>query len=435
MASYMNKAEVEAHAEELSIFELPRTFTSVEKIYYEDTRPTSQITTENSPVEFNVYGQGIDYIDLKRTKLHVKAKIVKADGSALVKDEKVGPINLWLQSLWSQVDLTLNGKLITTSTNLYPYKSYLKVLLNGTSTAKESSLQSQLYYKDTTDGNTLDGADPINGINSGLVNRGAFCELSHTVGMKGPLCEDFLDIKRYLINGVNLQIKLFRTRPSFHLMAGEDNPDYKVKIEDVYLRVCKVRPNTAIITAHAKTLQNTEAIYPFTRSDIKVASIPRGQLSFHWDHLFQNKCPNKVVVALVSAEAVNGSYTKNPFNFAMYDLDTIALYVNGESLPAQPLHVNNNQYISAYNNLFEGRESIGLDVSRDDFGGGYALYQFTLEPFHLKDGYLDLIKRGNLRLDLQFKKALPETVNCLIYSEDNLLLQIDGARNILYAEP
>ncbi|XP_041372810.1 uncharacterized protein F54H12.2-like [Gigantopelta aegis] len=433
MASYMNKAEVEAHAEELSIFELPRTFTSVEKIYYEDTRPTSQITTENSPVEFNVYGQGIDYIDLKRTKLHVKAKITKADGSILTKDEKVGPVNLWLQSLWSQVDLTLNGKLITTSTNLYPYKSYLKVLLNGTSTAKESSLQSQLYYKD--DAQDIDSSDPITGINSGLINRGAFCETSHTVDMEGPLYEDFFDIKRYLINGINLQIKLFRTRPSFSLLSGEDNPDYKVKIQDVYLRVCKVRPNTAIITAHAKTLQDTEAIYPFTRSDIKVASIPKGQLSFHWDHLFQNKCPNKVVVALVSAEAVNGSYSKNPFNFAMYDLDTIALYVNGESLPAQPLHVGNKQYISAYNNLFEGRESIGLDVSREDFTSGYALYQFTLEPYHLKDGYLDLIKRGNLRLDLQFKKALPETVNCLIYSEDNLMLQIDGARNILYAEP
>ncbi|XP_041369720.1 uncharacterized protein F54H12.2-like [Gigantopelta aegis] len=426
MASYMNKAEVEAHAEEFSIFELPRTFTSVENFYYEDTRPTSQITTENSPVEFNVYGQGIDYIDLKRTKLHVRAKTTKADGSILTKDEKVGPVNLCLQSLWSQVDLTLNGKLFTTFTNLYPYKSYLKVLLNGRSTAKESSLQSQLYYKDTSD--DIDSSDPVTGINSGLIN-------SHTVDMEEPLYEDFLDIKRYLINGVNLQIKLFQTRPSFHLMAGEDNPYYKVKIEDVYLRVCKVRPNTAIITAHAKMLQDTEAKYPFTRSDIKVASIPKGQLSFTWDHLFQNKCPNKVVVALVSAEAVNGSYTKNPFNFAMYDLDTIALYMNGESLPAQPLHVGSNQYISAYNSMFEGRESIGLDVSRQDFRNGYALYQFTLEPYHLKDGYLDLIKRGNLRLDLQFKKALSETVNCLIYSEDNLLLQIDGARNILYAEP
>ncbi|XP_041376686.1 uncharacterized protein LOC121389141 [Gigantopelta aegis] len=130
--------------------------------YQTDTRPTSQITTENSPVEFNVYGQGVDYIDLKCTKLHVRAKITKADGSILTKDEKVGPVNLWLQSFWSQVDLTLNGKLVTTSTNLYPYKSYLKVLLNGTSTAKESSLQSQLYYKDTSD--DIDSVDPITGI-------------------------------------------------------------------------------------------------------------------------------------------------------------------------------------------------------------------------------------------------------------------------------
>ncbi|XP_041375264.1 uncharacterized protein F54H12.2-like [Gigantopelta aegis] len=346
----------------------------------------------NSPVEFNVYGQGIDYIDLKRTKLHVRSKITKANGCALVKDEKVGPVSMWLQSLWSQVDMTLNGKLITTSTNLYPYKTYLKVFLNGASTVKESSLQSQLYYKDTSE--AIDSADPVGGVNTGLAIRGVLCELSHTVDMEGPLYEDFFDIKRYLINGVNLQIKLFWTRPSFSLMAGEDNPDYRVKIEDVYLRVCKVQHYTAIITAHSKMLQDTEAKYPFTKSNIKVATIPKGQLSFTWDRLFQNKCPNKIVVSLVSAEAVNGSYTTNPFNFAMYDLDSIVLYVNSESLLVQPLHVGKKQYILAYNNLFEGRESIGLDVSRNDFGSGYALYQFTLEPYPLKEEYLDLIKKG-----------------------------------------
>ena len=145
-------------------------------------------------------------------------------------------------------------------------------------------------------------------------------------------------------------------------MVGENNPDYKVMIKEVYLRVCKVQPNTAIITAHARVLHDTETKYLFMKSDVKVASIPKGQLSFTWDSLLQNKYPNKVVTALVSGETVNGSYAKNPFNFAMFDLDTTAVYVNGESLPAQPLYVRNN--ISSYKSVFEGRESFGLDVKR-----------------------------------------------------------------------
>ncbi|XP_071114718.1 uncharacterized protein [Haliotis cracherodii] len=119
----------------------------------------------------------------------------------------------------------------------------------------------------------------------------------------------------------------------------------------------------------------------------------------------------------------------------MYDLSTIALYVNGESLPSQPLSLSSGQIITAYERLFEGREHLGLDKTRYNFSTGYSLYQFTLEPEHLKENYMDLFKRAALCLELQFKTVLPETVNCIVYSEDNLLLEIDEARNVLYATP
>ena len=430
MASYTTVDYEEAEADEFSIFHRPRTFTAVEKLYYVNYRPTSQITTDSSPVEFNISGQGIDYIDLSRTKLHVKAKITTADGTNTKESENVSPINLWLHSLWSQIDISLNGKLITSSSNLYPYKSMINVLLNEPTSALGSVLQSQLYYKDSS--GIMDAIEPLGSGQMGLFKRYHMSKLSQTVDMEGTLRQDFMDVKRYLINGVNLQIKMFPTRPSFNLMSGTENTDYKVQIEDVFIKVCKVRPNVSIITSHAKVLDHSTAMYPFTKRDVKVSAIPKGQLSFHWDHMFQDKSPNTVVVALVSAEAMNGNYAKNPFNFAIYDLSNIALYVNGEALPAQPLRISNGQYITAYNSLFEGRESIGSDITRSDFDGGYALFRFTLEPTHLKENYLDLLKKANLRLELNFAKPLPETVNCLVYSEDNLLLEIDQARNVIY---
>jgi len=430
MASYTPIDYEETEADEFSIFERPRTFAAIEKLYYVNYRPTSQVTMDSSPVEFNVSGQGIDYVDLKRTKLHVKAKIMRTDGMSLKESEHVSPVNLWLHSLWSQIDITLNGKLITSSSNLYPYKSMINVLLNETTSSKTSLLQSQLYYKDNA--GIMDAVDPLGSGQMGIFKRYQMSKLSQTVDMEGVLGQDFMNVKRYLINGVNLQIKMYPTRPSFNLMSGEDSPEYKIQIEDIYIKVCKVRPNASIITSHAKVLEQSTAKYPFTKRDVKVAAIPKGQLSYQWDHMFQDKSPNSVVIALVSAEAMNGSYTKNPFNFAMYDLSNIALYVNGESLPAHPLSISRDQYITAYNNIFEGRESIGSDITRSDFDGGYALFRFTLEPTHLKEDYLDLLKKANLRLELHFAKPLPETVNCLVYSEDNLLLEVDQARNVIY---
>ncbi|XP_067678602.1 uncharacterized protein F54H12.2-like [Haliotis asinina] len=293
--------------------------------------------------------------------------------------------------------------------------------------------RNNLYYNlnSITKTDSMDESDP-NSANGGLFLR---YTRNGTVDMCGPLYEDLMDSKRYWINGVDLQIRMFRTPPAFNLMCAEDSPSYKVKIQDIYLRMCKIRPSSAITTSHAKVLSHHTAKYPFTKSDIKTVSLPKGQLNYTVDNLFQNKVPNKTVVALASSEAVNGSYTKSPFNFQMYDLSSIVLYVDGESLPGEALRVAKKQYITAYNALFEGRASIGLDIERGDFKGGYALYQFCLEPYHLKDDYLDLIKRGNLRLNLQFSKALPETTNLILYSEDNLMLTVDNARNILYSTP
>ena len=76
--------------------------------------------SDGSPIEFDISGTGDDYIDFANTMLHVKAKVTQANGNDLPTDAAVGPVNLFLHSLFSQVDISLNGALITSSTNTYP---------------------------------------------------------------------------------------------------------------------------------------------------------------------------------------------------------------------------------------------------------------------------------------------------------------------------
>ena len=49
--------------------------------------------------------------------MYVKAKVTKINGQDLDDDAAVGPVNLFLHSLFSQVDISLNGTLVTSSTN------------------------------------------------------------------------------------------------------------------------------------------------------------------------------------------------------------------------------------------------------------------------------------------------------------------------------
>ena len=60
--------------------------------------PLSNIT-DSGPIEFNVSGSGEEYLDLAKTLLLLKAKITKANGTALELNEQVGPANLFLHAL------------------------------------------------------------------------------------------------------------------------------------------------------------------------------------------------------------------------------------------------------------------------------------------------------------------------------------------------
>ena len=132
----------------LDIFTLPHTQAAITKSQVVNFYPVSEISDE-SPLEFNVSGSGLEYISLRDTRLHIKCKIVNADNTPLAVATKIGPVNLTLQSLWSQIDVFLNQRLVSSASNNYPYKAYMHTLMTYGSDGKLSQLGTQLYYKDT----------------------------------------------------------------------------------------------------------------------------------------------------------------------------------------------------------------------------------------------------------------------------------------------
>ena len=127
--AFVHHESQECTKSELDLFTIPATQTSITKGQWIEYHPLSNIT-DNGPIEFNVSGTGEEYLDLARTQLFVKAKITKANGTALDPNTEVGPVNLFLHSLFSQVDVSLNERLISPSTNTYPYRAMIETLLN-----------------------------------------------------------------------------------------------------------------------------------------------------------------------------------------------------------------------------------------------------------------------------------------------------------------
>jgi hypothetical protein len=67
-------------------------------------------------------------IDLTNTYLFVEAQIVADDDTALDGGADVGPVNLWMRSLFSDVSVSLNEKLVSPPTSLCPYRAYIETL-------------------------------------------------------------------------------------------------------------------------------------------------------------------------------------------------------------------------------------------------------------------------------------------------------------------
>ena len=119
-------------------------------------------------------------------------------------------------------------------------------------------------------------------------------------------------------------------------------------------------------------------------------------------------------------------------------MNYLTVHVDGEQIPYTPLKPNFGvgNYIRAYQALFSGTDKMyqdeGNTITLEDYTGGYGLYAFNLSHDISTGGHLNLVRHGNLRLDIHFANALDKTINVIIYAEFNNILEIDQARNIIF---
>lgn len=372
---------------------------------------------------------------MRRIRLYAKCKIVKTDGAALESQENTGIINLPLQSLWSQIDTYMNGKLVSLNTNYYPWKANLKIILSSGTDGSESQLQSHLFFSDDAD---MDDANAYGGTNGGLAKRYTFTQLSKVFDLEGPLYEDIFRLDKYIVNGVDLNLKLFRNRAPLLIMSAAGSPSYKVQLLDVSFKACMIKVDSGVLINHAEILKETTAKYPLIRTEVKMYTCPTGSGSFIRQNVWSTNLPSKAYFAFISQAAVNGDYTKNIFNFQNL-AEEIALYVNGESIPARPMKIDvgyNKNCVTPFINLFEVAEKwnkdSGLNITRKMFSEGYTVYAFSIAPSDLGEEYMNLVRQGSIRLEVKFATHTTETLNCLAYAEFPALLEIDQSRDIKY---
>ena len=185
--------------------------------------------------------------------------------------------------------------------------------------------------------------------NEGLVKRSQPTNQSRVVDMMGRLHADIFFQDRYILNKVNVKIKLVRSKDVFCVMS---EADCKVMITKAAMFVRKVKLSPSVFMAHAKALENGTAKYPIRRVVCKTFTVPQGFRDISHEKLFSGQLPTRVVVGLVTNEAFNGHRERNPFNFQHFNVTEISLYLDGqqqEGIKPMELNYPDSQYIRAYN--------------------------------------------------------------------------------------
>ena len=421
---------MEHHSSSLCIFDKPGFQTDILKSYYIDYYPLSSLG-DGGPIEFHIPGNGDDYIDVNDIMLYLNFKVLKADGSDIEATDKVGLINLPIASLFQDVSLTLGETQIEGGQMCYPYRAYFDAVMQFQPSAQFSHMRTFGWYKDEKG---LFESEK----NTGFISRQELIEGSKVCELMGPLYLDFFNQNRHLISQTDMRIKLIPSKPEFALNAYATTKDFKIKFTEVILYVARSEVNPSVINGHATGLKRQNAIYPILHNELITFTIPMGQKSYTKDRLFPDQAPKSLMIAMVENDAFNGSIEKNPFHFQHFDLGKIALYRDGVSIPSRPFtpDFKNGKYARSYINTMRTLKYYNCDdtngMTLEMFGNGYTIYAYDLTPEKdITAEYNQGIVSKNLRLELFFKKALPTTVNVLLFASYNSVIEITQLRDII----
>ncbi|XP_011171246.1 uncharacterized protein F54H12.2-like [Solenopsis invicta] len=409
--SFLHTHSSECLKNELDLFTLPPTQTSIESsqwIYY---KPVTSLA-DDAPIEFVIPGHGEDYLDLTHILLSLRICVETVDVTAASTSTgapvtpatvDLGSVNHLMHSMFNHIDVYFNQKLVSPPNNVYAYRAYIEALLNYASSAKTFHLTSCLWDADSPGymDQLVDSVTP----NKALLRRARYIRGGRALDLIGHLHCNVFNQDKFLINGVEVRMRLVRSKDSFSLM--ENNSLSKICILDASLLVRRAKISPGVLLAHARMLSKTTAKYPLTRVEVKTFTIHSGLVGESIDNVILGQLPKQIIVGFVDNKAFNGDRKLNPFNFKNYGMNFLSLYVDGMQIPSRPLQLNflidEPLYIEAYHTLFSGTGihflNEGSSISRDDYSNGYCFFEFDLTPDLSANcaGHWNLVKHGSLR--------------------------------------
>ncbi|KAL6420496.1 hypothetical protein ACFW04_013831 [Cataglyphis niger] len=252
--SFLHSHSSECLKSELDFFSLPSTQTSIESSQWIHYKSVTSLS-DDSPIEFVIPGHGEEYLDLTHTMLSLRVRVETTSDSTRY--------GCWRQRIDGQCR---------------PHADTL---------------------------GRMDEPVKSKTANSALVRRAHYIRGGRTLDLIGHLHCDVFNQDKFLINGVEVCLRLVRSKDSFCLMDSNDTAS-KIHILDASLLVKRAKISAGLLLAHARMLSKVTAKYPLTRVEVKTFTIHSGVVAESLDNVMLGQLPKRIIVGFVNNKAFNG---------------------------------------------------------------------------------------------------------------------------------
>lgn len=354
----------------------------------------------DSFIEFIIPASDNELIDLASLSAEIKIEITAADGTAVDNTCNITLVDGFFHRIFKSHSIFLNGVQVEGNNN-FGLTNVVKTYM-GMNRNKLDSAGRLMMYK-CLDTPTPPIILPAYFTTPTASERSIIASARTGIHMMGPLHFDISNADAYMLDGVEVRIRLDLANPSVVLLTS-DAAEYVYRVTMCKLWCKKIVPiPSAMVALHKSMEDNSLMEYMIQRPLVKSIIFPADQTNLCIDSPFNGIVPHRIVAFVLDQGAYNGVYNRNPNYFSHINISELSVNINGNSHVCLKSTFPNQIANTFYHTLQNIGDSDHL-LTYNNFPTGRALFVFDTRPTDSTDT-LTIEKNANVRFTLTSSAA------------------------------